>query len=130
MPETPVDEDRLTDTREHHVGLAGQIGGMLAKSIAEPMGESSDDEFWASVLAAYARHARASLGRRKGIHVYPVSGRRFLGLPSARSLIRKRVCSPTNEPRQVSVLLLGKPFKPSMILVDNATIILGGAGLP
>jgi len=61
MPEAPVDLDRLAEPREHEVGPAWQIAPVEAKSIAQSMSQSTDNEFRRCVTAFDGAHHAAAL---------------------------------------------------------------------
>jgi hypothetical protein len=62
MPEAAVDEDDLAPGREDEIRMAGQVGGVEAEAIAEPVDERAHAKLRGGALGAHAGHAFGALG--------------------------------------------------------------------
>jgi hypothetical protein len=61
MPEAAMNEDDLAAGGEDEVRVAGEIGGVEAEAIAEPMDERAHAKLGGGALGANAGHAFGAL---------------------------------------------------------------------
>lgn len=73
VPETAVDEDRLSTASKHNVWASRQVARVQPVTIAHPMNKASNHPFGGGVLAAHTRHSLASFPWGERVHVRVVS---------------------------------------------------------
>lgn len=67
MPETTVNEDRLTKPRQNNVRSTGQIAAMQSEAVTHGVQHASYGKLGRRVLAAYSSHKAASYFGREAI---------------------------------------------------------------
>src|SRR6185437_13719876 len=68
VPEAAVDEDHLAAAGKHQVRRAGQVAAVQTVAVAGAVDQAADEQLRLSVLAADARHDRASLRFGERVH--------------------------------------------------------------
>jgi hypothetical protein len=61
MPETPVNENDLSWSRENHVGSSGEVACVKPVSEAHAVNQTAYNHLWAGVHSLYAGHPLTSL---------------------------------------------------------------------
>lgn len=68
VPETSMNEDRLSATDENYVGLSGKILPMQPVAIAQSVQKRANNQLGLGMLRAYPRHQSAAAGLSPVIH--------------------------------------------------------------
>ena len=75
MPEAPMHQDNLVETREHEIGCSGQVAPVQPEPVTETVGRAPDTQLRLRVRLADTTHVRAARFRRQMIWHRQSAGR-------------------------------------------------------